>query len=141
MNKENEYVLLGPEVVEEMLEALNTIAIFDASHPMDADWPHAEWDIVGKIAAAMTNDKYSMPQVTHLSDYQGKHYFESGRVTDRHPVLDDSAEVVTTIYPWGHAVEAGHPLNDKSWDNIISLIHANLNVGVKVTLDFIPPSE
>ena len=57
------------------------------------------------------------------------------------PVLDDSAEVVTTIYPWGHAVEADHPLNDKSWDNIISLIHANLNVGVKVTLDFIPPSK
>ena len=57
------------------------------------------------------------------------------------PALDDSAEVVTTIYPWGHAVEADHPLNDKSWGNIISLIHANLNVGVKVTLDFIPPSK
>lgn len=60
---------------------------------------------------------------------------------DEPPVLDDNVAVVTTIYPWGHAVEADHPINDKSWDNIISLIHANLNVGVKVTLDFIPPSK
>ena len=82
MKGKNGYVLLGPEVVKEMLEALNTVAIFDASHPMHADWPHAEWDTLGRIAAAITKNEYSMPQVMRLSDYQGKHYFESGRVVD-----------------------------------------------------------
>ena len=82
MNKENGYVLLGPEVVKEMLEALDTVAMYDASHPTYADWPHAEWDKLGSICRAMANGKYSIPQVMHLSDYQGKHYFESGRVVD-----------------------------------------------------------
>ena len=80
MNKENGYVLLGPEVVKEMLAALDTLAIAAAGHPTFGH--HAEWDKLGTIANAITLDEYSMPQVMHLSDYQGKHYFESGRVVD-----------------------------------------------------------
>ena len=60
---------------------------------------------------------------------------------DEPDILSSDVEVISTIYPWGQMVEADDPLYDKSWNNIISLIHANLNVGCKITLDFIPPPK
>jgi len=80
MKGKNGYVLLGPDVVKVMLKALDTLAIAAAGHPTFGH--HAEWDDLGTIANAITLDEYSMPQVMRLSDYQGKHYFESGRVVD-----------------------------------------------------------
>jgi hypothetical protein len=138
MNKENGYVLLGPEVVKEMLAALDTLAIAAAGHPTFGH--HAEWDDLGGICLAMRNDAYPMPQVTHLSDYQGKHYFESGRVTDRYPVLDDNVEVVTTIYPWGHEL-VNPPMPNTSWDNIVNYINANVKCGVIVNVEFTPKKK
>ena len=120
MNKENGYVLLGPEVVKAMLKALDTLALEAANHPTFGH--HAEWGELGNICLAMTNefkDEYPIQGVTHL------------------PVLDDNVEVVTTIYPWGNEL-VNPPMTNTSWDNILDWVNVNIQCGVIVNVEFTP---
>ena len=59
------HVLLGPDVIADLTRALDTLAIVASSYPTFGH--HPEWNTLGNICLAMSNDKYPMPQVHHTT--------------------------------------------------------------------------
>ena len=59
------HVLLGPDVIADLTRALDTLAIVASSYPTFGH--HPEWNTLGNICMAMSNDKYPMPQVHHTT--------------------------------------------------------------------------
>ena len=72
--------------------------------------------------------------MTRLTEWQGEHFFESGRVTDSYPVLDDNVEVHFTMHILG--TEITRSLEDTSWTNITNFVYANLLNKIEVGIEF-----